>query len=423
MSGYAQWNPAATYTVYDIVDYDAKVWVSLANLNLNKQPDISPAFWSQIGGGGAISTINGGAGITVVGVGSSRTVSTNLASADGRLTITPGTGSQLVLTNTGPFSVGAGNGLTASGANLTGITLAMPNVGTPAAYAYPTSITTDAQGRVTAAVAGSAPVASVTAGTNITNTGTATNPILNATATGISSKVVFSTPGASTFTFPLGGTYNVEYVLIGGGGGGGGGGQTTPVGNGSGAGGGAGAETKRGAFIANGGDGASFTVGAGGGGGGSDTGGGSGGNSTFTAGGGNVSDTSSGGGGGGSGAGTGGGSGATGAYGGGGGGGPGGGGSGGAGTIASGQSGSGLTGGFGGFGAPGGSNVVYGGGGGGGGYGAGAGGNGPGGNGNSASTFGAGGGGGASAGLSPSSGGSGGSGAGGVVMFIYTLLA
>jgi hypothetical protein len=165
MSGYAQWNPTATYAVYDIVDYDAKVWVSLANANLNKQPDISPAFWSQIGGGGTISTINGGAGITVVGVGSSRTVSTNLASADGRLTITAGTGSQLVLTNTGPISVGAavGGGLTSSGANVTGITLAMPNVGTPAAYAYPTSITTDAQGRVTAAVAGTAPVAAPTA--------------------------------------------------------------------------------------------------------------------------------------------------------------------------------------------------------------------------------------------------------------------
>lgn len=159
MSGYANWNPATTYSTNDIVDYDAKIWVSLQNANLNKQPDISPTFWSQIGGGGVISSIVAGNGIAVSGSGSSRIVATNLASADSRLTLTAGTGTQIVLTNTCPASVAAGNGLALTGTNPTGITLSMPNVGTPNTYAYPTSITTDTQGRVSAITAGSAPVA------------------------------------------------------------------------------------------------------------------------------------------------------------------------------------------------------------------------------------------------------------------------
>ena len=237
----------------------------------------------------------------------------------------------------------------------------------------------------------------------------------------ISSKVVFTSPGSSTFTFPLTGTYNVEYVVIGGGGGGGGGGQTTPVGNGSGGGGGGGSEIKRGVFLANGGDIVSYTVGLAGPGGGSNANGGNGTNTTFLLG--TISDTSSGSNGGisvvssGSG-----GSGGSGGYGGGGGGSGGVGGTAGTGTVVNGSAGTGLSGGAGGAGGGGGSNATYGGGGGGGGNGGGVGGNGVSGNG-SGGSFGAGGGGGASGGIAPSSGGSGGNGGGGVVMFIYTLLA
>ena len=237
----------------------------------------------------------------------------------------------------------------------------------------------------------------------------------------ISSKVVFTSPGSSTFTFPLTGTYNVEYVVIGGGGGGGGGGQTTPVGNGSGGGGGGGSEIKRGVFLANGGDIVSYTVGSAGPGGGSDANGGNGTITTFLLG--TISDTSSGSNGGLSGVSSGsGGSGGSGGYGGGGGGSGGVGGTAGTGTVVNGSVGTGLSGGAGGAGGGGGSNATYGGGGGGGGNGGGVGGNGVSGNG-SGGSFGAGGGGGASGGIAPSSGGSGGNGGGGVVMFIYTLLA
>lgn len=159
MSGYANWNPSTTYSVNDIVDYEARIWVSLQNANFNKQPDTNPSWWSQIGGGGVISTIVAGNGITVSGAGSSRLVSTNLAAADARLTITSGVGTQLVLTNTSPAAVAAGSGLSVSGTNPTGLTLSMPNVGTSGTYAYPSSVSTDAQGRITAITAGSAPSA------------------------------------------------------------------------------------------------------------------------------------------------------------------------------------------------------------------------------------------------------------------------
>lgn len=211
MSGYANWNPATTYSTNDIVDYDAKIWVSLTNANLNNIPSTSPTFWSQIGGGGVISSIVAGNGITVSGSGSSRIVATNLASADARLTLTAGTGTQIVLTNTCPAAVAAGTGLALAGTNPTGLTLSMPNVGTAATSAYPSSITTDAQGRVSAVVAGSAPVASVSAGTNITITGTATNPIINATSSSAGAKLFLQEFSPATNLWSCG--VNVFYPI------------------------------------------------------------------------------------------------------------------------------------------------------------------------------------------------------------------
>ena len=223
MSGYANWNPATTYSTNDIVDYDARIWVSLTNANLNHIPTTSPTWWSQIGGGGVISSIVAGNGITVSGGGSSRVVATNLASADARLTITSGVGTQLVLTNTCPAAVAAGTGLSLAGTNPTGLTLSMPNVGTAATSAYPSSITTDAQGRVSAVVAGSAPVASVSAGTNITITGTATNPIINASSGSAGAKAFLNefSPASnlwgliSNISFPISGAMPSAFIMTG----------------------------------------------------------------------------------------------------------------------------------------------------------------------------------------------------------------
>ena len=180
--GYAQWSPYAYYELNDIVDYDAASWVCLNGPNIDKQPDASPTFWSQIGGGGGvITTINAGTGITVTGAGVSRTIATNLSAADARLTITPSTGTQLVLTNTCPASVVAGGGINITGTNATGRTVALGTVGTAGGYLNPTSVTTDVYGRVTAITAGSAPVTSVSAGPGISIGGSTTNPTINNT--------------------------------------------------------------------------------------------------------------------------------------------------------------------------------------------------------------------------------------------------
>lgn len=240
----------------------------------------------------------------------------------------------------------------------------------------------------------------------------------------ISSKVVYTTPQNVVFTFPSDGTYNVEYVLVGGGGGGGRGATMSLFPGGGGGGGGGGANTLRGYFIAPAGTIATCSIGAGGGANsnGASTSfslvapnigkfneqnavGGSAGSDGTTATAGN---------------------GGSGAYGGG-----GGGydnvsvtGLGGAGTIAPGVNGS-ISGGGSGGGSftpnNGGTNNTWGGGGGGGGDGGGRGGNAPSANGGNGAIFGAGGGGGA-AGANPAGGGNGGSGKNGALMFIYTLM-
>jgi len=193
MSGYANWNPATTYQTNDIVDYDAKIWVSLQGANLNRQPDISPTFWSQIGGGGEISSITAGAGISVSGSGSGRLISTNLEGADGRLTITSGVGTKLIFNNTCPASVAVGNGLAIAGSASAGLTLSMPNVGTAGTFAYPSSVVADAQGRLSSITAGTAPVASVSAGTGITIGGTATAPSVAITNVGTAGTYAYPT--------------------------------------------------------------------------------------------------------------------------------------------------------------------------------------------------------------------------------------
>jgi len=66
-------------------------------------------------------------------------------------------------------------------------TLGLANAGTAGTYAYPSSLTTDAFGRVTAVTAGSAPVTSTVAvdAGELTNTGTATAAVLGLATTGV----------------------------------------------------------------------------------------------------------------------------------------------------------------------------------------------------------------------------------------------
>lgn len=176
---YAEWNPATFYITGDIVQYLAAIYEALSNNN-NIVPLGNPLIWDQIGGSGGVNAIAAGPGISVNPVPPvNPTVSINLASSDARLTITNGIGTQRILNNQCPISVSAGPSLTASGVNLTGITIDMPNVGVAGTSAFPTSITTDAKGRVSAITAGSAPVASVSAGTGITIGGVPNAPVVN----------------------------------------------------------------------------------------------------------------------------------------------------------------------------------------------------------------------------------------------------
>lgn len=49
---YALWNPVTTYQINDVVDYNAVLYVSLQNINLNNIPSATPLFWAVLGSGG-----------------------------------------------------------------------------------------------------------------------------------------------------------------------------------------------------------------------------------------------------------------------------------------------------------------------------------------------------------------------------------
>jgi hypothetical protein len=200
MGVYAEWSPTTYYVVGDIVEYLAGIYEALT-INFNSVPPTNPGDWNQIGGTGGVNAINAGIGISVNPIPAvNPTVSINLASSDARLTITNGIGTQRILNNNCVASVSAGTALTASGTNPTGITIDMPNVGTAGTYAFPSSITTDTKGRISAITSGTANVVSVNAGTGITITGPPSTPIVNVANVGT----------AGTFTNPASITTNAQ---------------------------------------------------------------------------------------------------------------------------------------------------------------------------------------------------------------------
>lgn len=180
MSGYAQWNPATTYPADEIVSYASALWKSLQTTTGNVPPS-SPLYWTQVGGGGAVSSIVAGSGIAVSGT-SAVTVSNtgvlSVASAGTGITIA-GTAQNPTVQNDGVLSVSAGLGLSISGTaqnptlNNAGIINVVAGTGIGVAIAPPETATITNNG-----------VLALTAGTGVSISGTPANYTISATGSG-----------------------------------------------------------------------------------------------------------------------------------------------------------------------------------------------------------------------------------------------
>lgn len=151
------------------------------------------------------TSITAGTGVSV----SNPSTNTFTVANSGVIQLTAGAGTSvsastgnITVANTGVLAVNAGTGIQVSGLQ-SSRQVAIANIGTAGTYAYPTSITTNAQGQVSAVSAGSAPVASVSGSGNITVSGTATAPVVNlANAVNIT--------GGNSFNFNPGATLSVN---------------------------------------------------------------------------------------------------------------------------------------------------------------------------------------------------------------------
>jgi hypothetical protein len=181
MSGYAQWNPATTYPADEIVSYASALWQSLQTTT-NNQPNISPLYWTQVGGGGAVSSIVAGTGISVSGT-STVTVSNtgvlSVASAGTGITI-GGTASAPTVQNDGVLSVAsAGTGITIGG---TAQNPTVQNDGVLSVTSAGTGITIG--GTAQNPTVQNDGVLALTAGTGVSITGSPSNYTISATGSG-----------------------------------------------------------------------------------------------------------------------------------------------------------------------------------------------------------------------------------------------
>jgi hypothetical protein len=175
----------------------------------------------------------GTAPITSLVAGTGIKVSGNQITNDGVISVTAGTGMSLtgsaqgpIVNNDGVLALTQGTGMLVTGTNANK-TIALPSVGTAGTYTYPTTLTTDAQGRISAITAGSAPtvytggsgisivgstvnntgVLAVSAGSGISITGTNTdrsitnNGVLSVTGT-TNQITANTTSGATTLSLP-----------------------------------------------------------------------------------------------------------------------------------------------------------------------------------------------------------------------------
>lgn len=124
-SFYPDWVSGAYYNLGDEVLYvpNTIIYRALA-ASFNNPPPLFPALWQPLNGPLVVDRISAGAGITVNATSSKfPIVSTNLSSPNTGLTITNGSGTQLVLTNHTPASVAAGTAISIAGINPTGLTV------------------------------------------------------------------------------------------------------------------------------------------------------------------------------------------------------------------------------------------------------------------------------------------------------------
>jgi hypothetical protein len=106
MSGYAQWNPATTYAVNDIVSFDGVLYIALL-ISINRQPNSNPTYWATTGASSAITSIVAGNGISVSGT-TAITVSNNIIGGTG-----------IAITGTSPYVISNTGAPTATGRNST----------------------------------------------------------------------------------------------------------------------------------------------------------------------------------------------------------------------------------------------------------------------------------------------------------------
>lgn len=203
------WSSRTIYSKNNVVTYSGATYVSAQNYNLNRIPQPAGSTWwtPQSNPYGGVNSVTGGTNITTSGTAANVVVNAaavtpspagtytggpNIAvDATGRVTSALSgayVGAAPVSTSYAPLTNQLDIGLlyeaadlALSGSNLALATLAPSVSGT---YTTPSSVTVDAKGRVTAIASGSPSggVASITAGTNISLTGTATDPVINGAA-------------------------------------------------------------------------------------------------------------------------------------------------------------------------------------------------------------------------------------------------